>query len=93
MELVEAAARDGALALSGDTTIDNLNETQPHQVNKKMYVAARYAGLTEAGRLITEAQGMRLTECSELADQTELERQRVGAFERATSLGSSPAGS
>lgn len=84
--LVEAAARDGAITLAGDTTIENLNQTQPHQVNKKMHVAARYSGLAQAGRLFPETHGMRLLECSELADRSELERQRSGAFERATRL-------
>lgn len=91
LELVETAAHDGALVLDGDTTIENLHDTQPHQVTKKKFVSARYTGLAEAGRLVPKTYGLRLLECAQLADQSELERQRVGAFARATRLGFGPA--
>lgn len=86
LELVEAARRDGALVLGNDIAIDHLSTTQPHQVNKKMYVGARYAGLAKAGRLAPETIAMRLSECAALADGTELERQKTGAYERAMQL-------
>ncbi|MEO1442743.1 MAG: hypothetical protein AAFV33_20240, partial [Chloroflexota bacterium] len=60
-----------------------------HQVKKKMFVAARYAGLEAAGRLVPETIALRLQECSELADEAELERQKAGAFERAFKSGNS----
>ena len=82
-ELVEAAEQDGDLSLGDDIPIEFLNETQPHQVNKKIYVGARYAGLSAAGCITPETISLRLSECARLADQAELERQREGAFHRA----------
>ena len=86
LELLRAAARDGALVLGDDIDVSFLNDTQPHQVAKKMHVGARYEGLSAAGRITPETVSMRLKACAQLADQAELDRQRQGAYERAKKL-------
>lgn len=83
MELLAAAALDGAVTLGRDVDVAYMNATQPHQVTKKRFAYARHAGLRDAGALAPEAVGLRLTELAAANDAEENRRQRLGAMERA----------
>ncbi len=83
LELVDAAVRDGALILGEDVDVEYMSSVQPHQVNKKRSVFARYQGLRDAGMLTPETVGLRLAELAQ-ANSTEYnEQQRQGAYRRA----------
>ena len=60
LELVLAAARDGALVLEHPLTPRELDEFQPHQVRKKRAVWARILALRQAGRLAPVVEGLRV---------------------------------
>lgn len=81
-ELMEAAARDGALVLDGELTPDDISVFQPHQKNKKLAVGARHAALGEAGRIVPTTSRLRVEELSSSVPVEINERQRVGALER-----------
>lgn len=83
MELLEAAARDGALTLGCDVDVAYMNATQPHQVTKKRFAHARHTGLRDAGALAPEVVGLRLPELAAANDAEENRRQRLGAKKRA----------
>lgn len=87
MELLEAAARDGALTLGQEVDVAYMNATQPHQVTKKRFAHARHAGLRDAGALAPEAVGLRLPELAAANDTEENRRQRLGAMKRVQETG------
>ncbi len=60
LELLEAAARDGALVIERDITLRDMDLYQPHQVKKKLAVWARYAGLKAVGQLVPEVRRLRI---------------------------------
>jgi coenzyme F420 hydrogenase subunit beta len=62
LELMEAAARDGALVIERDITARDMDDYQPHQVAKKYAVWARHAGLKAAGKLTPEVARLRIAE-------------------------------
>ncbi len=81
-ELLEAAARDGALAFGSDATIADLDCFQPHQVRKKQAVADRYAGLADEGRIVPRTARLRVDELAAGQPADVRERQRSGTRER-----------
>ncbi len=60
-ELIEAAARDGALTFEYDVTPDDMSMYQPHQMRKKYAAWSRFQGLAELDRLVPETTGLRLS--------------------------------
>jgi coenzyme F420 hydrogenase subunit beta len=62
LELLEAAARDGAIVIEREITPRDMDLYQPHQVNKKHAVWARYVGLRTAGQLVPEVRRLRIEE-------------------------------
>jgi len=82
LELLEAAARDGALTIDDDIGPEELSSYQPHQVRRKSAVAPRLAGITGTGRIVPEFTGLRLDELAAESTPHERERQRAGTRER-----------
>lgn len=81
-ELMEAAERDGALAIDYDVTPDEMSIYQPHQMHKKYAAWARHQGLGDAGRIVPETHRLRIAELSaELPDESN-KRQRDGTRQR-----------
>ena len=81
-ELMEAAARDGALVLEYDITPDEMSSYQPHQMRKKYAAHARHQGLLDEGRIAPKTKGLRIEELSnELLDSVN-DHQRSGTRER-----------
>ncbi len=65
VELVEAAAADGALVLGDEVDPDFMNHVQPHQMKKKYEVHSRFDGLAAGGRLVPETHRLRLDALAE----------------------------
>ena len=83
LELLEAAARDGALVIERDVTARDMDDYQPHQVAKKRAVWARHLGLRTAGRLAPEVRRLRIAELAKENGVPENLRQARGTRRRA----------
>ncbi len=83
LELVEAAARDGALVLGDEVDVAFMSAVQPHQVKKKYAALARFQGLVEAGRLAPETRDLRLDALAAANGEDANRREREGARRRA----------
>lgn len=81
--LLQAAVASGHLVLGDSLTPDDLNLFQPHQVRKKHALAARYAGLRDAGVPTLSAVALRVDELGHALDGAAFERERSGASTRA----------
>ncbi len=62
LELMEAAAADGAITIESDITMRDMDDYQPHQVTKKHMAWARYAGLRASGQLFPQTKRLRIRE-------------------------------
>ncbi len=62
MEIFESAVAAGVLTIDQSLTIDDMSDTQPHQVRKKEALWARLLGMQTAGHLIPKVNGMRSME-------------------------------
>jgi len=58
--LVASATAAGALVLGDDITPREYDDLQPHQVRKKVALAARYEGMARAGHPIIATRGLRI---------------------------------
>jgi coenzyme F420 hydrogenase subunit beta len=83
LELLEAAARDGALVIERDVTARDMDDYQPHQVAKKRAVWARHLGLRIAGRLAPDVRRLRIAELATENGVAENLRQARGTRRRA----------
>jgi len=83
LELLEAAARDGALVIEGDVSARDMDEVQPHQVAKKRAVWARHLGLRTAGKLAPETRRLRIADLARENGVPENLRQARGTRRRA----------
>jgi coenzyme F420 hydrogenase subunit beta len=83
LELLEAAARDGALVIEGEATARDMDDYQPHQVAKKRAVWARHLGLRSVGRLAPEVRRLRIAELARDNGVAENLRQARGTRRRA----------
>ena len=82
LDLIEAAARDGALVIEYDQTPDDMSFYQTHQMRKKYAVWPRLQGLADEGHIMPRYQGLRLEELSaELPAETN-DYQRQGTRRR-----------
>lgn len=81
--LVDSAVASGHLTLGAPITVDDLNDFQPHQVRKKHALAARFAGLRDAGVPVLDSTNLRVVELGEQLDHASFERERSGAETRA----------
>ena len=81
-ELLEAAAREGALTIEYDIAPDDLSIYQPHQMRKKYAVAARHRGLEDEGRIVPVTNRLRVDALAADMPIEFIERQRAGTRER-----------
>ncbi len=82
LELMEAAAADGAITLESDITMRDMDNYQPHQVTKKYMAWARYAGLRAGGQLFPQTQRLRIRELALENGLAENLRQAKGTNKR-----------
>lgn len=81
-ELMEAAARDGALRIEYDITPDDMSIYQPHQMRKKYAVWARHQGMGDEGRIVPDTNGLRIRELADELPRETNEFQRQGTRKR-----------
>ncbi len=82
-ELVATAVQAGELVVAGAITPRQFDDFQPHQVRKKVALAARYQGQTDAGVAPIETRGLRIAELGRRLDPEQFEHERAGAERRA----------
>ena len=82
LELMESAARDGALVIERDVTARDMDDYQPHQVDKKHAVWARHLGLKTVGKLVPEVRRLRIEELARENGVPENLRQARGTRRR-----------
>ena len=75
IDLFDQAVNAGVLTVVRDLDIQDMTDTQPHQVRKKAELWARLAGMRAAGHLVPEIQGLRLREIA--AEQSFLQNVRA----------------
>lgn len=84
--LVADAAAAGDLVLGDPITPRQFDDFQPHQVRKKIALAARYAGLADAGVTPIETIGLRIDELGRQLDDAMKATERAGAARRMKAL-------
>jgi coenzyme F420 hydrogenase subunit beta len=77
-----AAERDGALVIERDVTARDMDDYQPHQVDKKRAVWARHLGLRTVGKLAPEVRRLRIAELAKENGVPENLRQARGTRRR-----------
>ena len=82
-ELVDSAVQAGELVVAGEITPRQFDYFQPHQVRKKVALAARYQGMADAGVAPIETRGLRIEELGQRLDRQQFEHERAGARRRA----------
>lgn len=80
--LIASARHDGYLVLGETISPREFDDLQPHQVNKKVALAARYQGMADAGVSPIVTHGLRVTELGKRLSQAEFSAQRSGAAAR-----------
>ena len=81
-KLVESSVKVGDLVQGGSLTPEQLDDFQPHQVNKKIKLTARYEGLLAAGSAAIETSGLRLETLGKRLSPEAREVEREGTSER-----------
>ncbi len=81
-ELLEAAARDGAVTLDYDVTPDEMSHYQLHQMHKKYAVWARFRGLADECRIVPETRRLRIEELAAELPRAVNDYQRQGTRKR-----------
>ena len=83
LDLLEAAARDGSIVVEREITPRDMDLYQPHQVDRKHAVWARYVGLKAAGQLVPEVRRLRIEELARQNDLAANLREARGTRRRA----------
>lgn len=81
-KLVESTVKGGDLVQGESLTPKQLDDFQPHQVNKKIKLTARYEGLLAAGSAAIETSGLRLETLGKRLSPEAREVEREGTSER-----------
>ena len=69
IDLLKNAIKAGYIEKGDDLTIDDLNDFQPHQVNKKTAVYARHLGMKKSGLPTLSTDGLRIKELYDKNDK------------------------
>ncbi len=80
--LIDDAGAAGDIVLGDALNARLLDALQPHQVRKKIALAARYEGLSDAGVRPIEAIGLRIDELGSRLDAVARTHERVGTARR-----------
>lgn len=86
-ELLNAAAAGGAIVIERESTVDELNLYQPHQVRKKFTAHDRHLGIADAGRMAPQTNRLRIAELATERPPADRQAQRQGAKQRAVDAG------
>ena len=76
------AAKAGYIHIGDKLNIDDINDFQPHQVNKKKAVYARHQGMIKKGSPTIVTNGLRIKELSKLNSKDFNEKEEYGVKSR-----------
>jgi len=82
LELLEAAAKSGAINIEYDITPDDMSLYQPHQMHKKYAAYDRYQGLGDEGRIVPKTRRLRLEALANEMHKSARKIQRDGTIAR-----------
>ena len=82
IDLIKNAMKAGYLEKGDDLSIDDLNEFQPHQVNKKTAVYARHLGMKKSGLPTLYTDGLRIKELYDKNDKEYNAKEEEGTSSR-----------
>jgi len=85
LELLEAAAKTGAINIEYDITPDDMSIYQPHQMRKKYAAHDRLQGLGDEGRIVPKTDRLRLAELADELQESDRNFQREGTRTRVRS--------
>ncbi|MDE0112963.1 MAG: Coenzyme F420 hydrogenase/dehydrogenase, beta subunit C-terminal domain, partial [Albidovulum sp.] len=81
-QLLSEAIAAGAIKLTRDVTVEEMSDTQPHQVRKKANLWARLVGMRAAGHPVPKIEGLRLSDLARGQSLSELLGNARGARSR-----------
>ena len=80
--LISSAVDAGELITGDKISVEQFNDFQPHQVNKKVALRARYQGLVDSGLPVIHAPLSRLDTLDKRLTEEERENERAGTARR-----------
>ena len=82
LDLMSDAAKAGFIHIGDKLKIEDIDDFQPHQVNKKKAVYARHQGMIKAGSPTIATDGLRIKELSKLNSNEFNEKEELGIGSR-----------
>ena len=82
IDLLKDAIKTGYLEKGDDLNIDDINDFQPHQVNKKKAVYARHIGMKKGGLPTLQTDGLRIKELYDKNDKEYNVKEEEGTSSR-----------
>ena len=82
IDLLTDAIKEGYLEKGDDLNIDDINDFQPHQVNKKKAVYARHLGMKKGGLPTLQTDGLRIKELYDKNDKEYNAKEEEGTSSR-----------
>ena len=82
LDLINEATKAGYIHVGDKLNIDDINDFQPHQVNKKRAVYARHQGMIKNGSPTINTYGLRIKELSKLNSKDFNEKEEYGVKSR-----------
>ena len=82
LDLMYDAAKAGFIHIGDKLKIEDIDDFQPHQVNKKKAVYARHQGMIKAGSPTIATDGLRIKELSKLNSNEFNEKEELGIGSR-----------
>ena len=80
--LLKEANASGAITLGENSSIEQMNDYQPHQVARKYTAWARLQGLKLASRIVPETSGLRIKDLAIKMDNEFISKQTEGTLQR-----------
>jgi coenzyme F420 hydrogenase subunit beta len=82
LDLINQATKAGYIHVGEKLNIDDINDFQPHQINKKRAVYARHQGMIKNGSPTIDTNGLRIKELSKLNSKDFNEKEEYGIKSR-----------
>ena len=82
LDLMNDAAKAGFIHIGDKLKIEDIDDFQPHQVNKKKAVYARHQGMIKSGLPTITTDGLRIKELSKLNSNEFNEKEELGIGSR-----------
>ena len=82
IDLLKDAIKEGYLEKGDDLNIDDINDFQPHQLNKKKAVYARHLGMKKGGLPTLQTDGLRIKELYDKNDKKYNAKEEEGTSSR-----------